>query len=107
MPREARWFAAYKGSPSKAFRQARVNVPPAWIERANASRKNYEETVVKAMKALKILRVKRPRAKATIRRAEKELRLALKLWEEKYQKEVFYNGVRVLMELQRNGKSDR
>jgi len=43
----------------------------------------------------------------TIKNAENGLREALKRWELAYQKENFYNGVRALMELQRNGKSDR
>jgi hypothetical protein len=53
------------------------------------------------------LRLKRPNATATIRAAEKELTAALKDWELAYQKEMFYNGVRVLMELQRKGESSR
>ncbi|MBP1636756.1 MAG: hypothetical protein H6Q10_3330 [Acidobacteria bacterium] len=107
MPREARLFAACKGSPSKAITKRVANIPPSWIERANASRKTYEPTLVKAMRKLQTLRRKRPRAKVTIAEAEKELRRALKTWELRYQKEMFYNGVRVLMELERSGESRR
>lgn len=107
MPRQARLFEVCKGSPSKAIRKAVANVPPAWIDRAHASRKNLEPAVVKAMRKLSRLRLQRPGAKVTIKNADKELRDALKKWELAYQKETFYNGLRALMELQRNGTSDR
>jgi len=107
MPREARLFEACKGSPSKAIRKAVANVPPAWIQRANESRKKLEPAIVKAMRKLYGLRVKRPNAKVTIKAADKELRNALEKWELAYRKEVFYNGVRVLMELNRSGVSER
>lgn len=107
MPRQAKLFEACKGSPSKAIRKGVANVPPAWIERAHDSRKSLEPSIVKAIQILKKLRLKRPRAKMTIKNAENGLREALKRWELAYQKENFYNGVRALMELQRNGKSDR
>jgi hypothetical protein len=107
MPREAKLFDACDGSPSRAIRKAVANVPPAWIKRANNSRKNREPAVVEAMRKLFKLRTTRPKAKVTIKAAEKELTAALKDWEEAYEKEMFYNGVRVLMELQRDGESDR
>lgn len=107
MPRQAKLFDACKGSPSKAIRKAVANVPPAWIERAHDSRKGLEPPVVKTMRELSRLRLQRPGARVTIKAAEKELRETLKKWELAYEKENFYNGLRVLMELQRNGKSDR
>jgi len=107
MPREAKLFDASDGSPSKAIRKTVANVPPAWIDRAHESRKKLEPAVVKAMRKLTRLRLQRPGAKVTIKAADKELRGTLKKWELAYQKENFYNGLRVLMELQRNGTSDR
>jgi len=107
MPREAKLFDACGGSPSRAIRKAVANVPPAWIQRANNSRKNREPEVVKAMRRLFKLRTTRPNAMVTIKAADRELTAALKDWEEAYEKEMFYNGVRVLMELQRDGESDR
>ncbi|HSL23226.1 MAG TPA: hypothetical protein VK886_16985 [Vicinamibacterales bacterium] len=107
MPREAKLFEVSRGLPSRAFRKGVANVPPAWIKRARASRKNREPAVVRAMKKLYKLRVTRPHATATIKTAERELIAALKSWEIAYEKEMFYNGVRVLMELQRDGASNR
>lgn len=107
MPRQARLFEACKGSPSRAMRKAVANVPPAWIERAHESRKRLEPAVVKALRKLSRLRLQRPGARVTIKMADKELRQTLKRWEVAYQKENFYNGLRVLMELQRTGDSDR
>lgn len=107
MAREARLFEACKGSPAKAIYKAVPNVPPAWIERARSSRKSREPAVVKAMRKVYRLRVARPNAKVTIRAADQSLRGALRAWELAYQKESFYNGVRVLMELQRDGESER
>jgi hypothetical protein len=48
---------------------------------------------------------KSPNAHATIRIASKELRTVLGRWETAYNKESFYRGLRVLLELQRNGSS--
>ena len=108
MPREAKLFDACDGSPSKAIRKTVANVPPAWIHwRADESRKKLEPAVVKAMRKVSRLRLQRPGAKVTIEGADKELRGTLKKWELAYRKENFYNGLRVLMELQRNGASDR
>jgi len=44
-------------------------------------------------------------ARAAIRNAQKELRVLLNRWEIAYRKENFYRGIRVLLELQRNGSS--
>ena len=107
MPRQARLFEACKGSPSRAITKAVANVPPAWIERAHESRKGLEPAVVKAMRKMERLRLQRPGATVTIKKAEKERRETLKKWELAYQKENFYNGLRVLMELERTGQSDR
>ena len=44
---------------------------------------------------------------ATIKAAEKELRIPLNAWEVAYRKESFYNGLRALLEISRNGESRR
>jgi hypothetical protein len=59
------------------------------------------------MKKLRRLRKTRPKARFTIRLAEKELRALLKAWETAYRKESFYNGLRALLEISRNGASRR
>jgi len=107
MPREAKLFESVKGSPVRALRRLNANIPPNWILRARRSRKSLEPGIVEAMKKLKRLRAKRPRAHATIKAADRELTLLLKAWELAYQKEVFYNGLRALLEIGRTGKSRR
>ena len=91
MPREAGLFEAAGGSPVEAFfllREEGGNIPPMWIERASESRKNREERLAELL-------------------AENSLDAlqALRDWELSYRKECFYYGLRVLLELARNGKS--
>lgn len=53
MPREASLFGETKGSPLEAYlllRQDGGNIPPAWIDRANSSRKNREKALANALK---------------------------------------------------------
>jgi hypothetical protein len=91
MPREARLFDETGGSALEAYlllRQDGGNIPPAWIDRANAARKNREKALAQALgknslDALPLLRD----------------------WELAYRKECFYYGIRALMELQRSGKT--
>jgi hypothetical protein len=64
-----------------------------------------EPEVAAAFQSFMWLKKNRPRARAAIRNAQKELRLALNRWEIAYQKENFYRGIRILLELQRNGSS--
>ena len=106
MPREPRLFNASKGSPTRGFLRLHGNLPPSWIDRASASRKALEPEVLKAMRRLKQLRLKRPNARVTIRVAAGELRDSLKRWEGAYQKECFYYGIRVLLELERDGSTE-
>jgi hypothetical protein len=107
MPREARLFEAVKGSPARALLRMHANVPPNWIVRARRSRKAIEPDVVEAIRKLETLRRRRPKARATIRAAEQQLRTLLKVWDERYRKESFYNGLRALLELSRNGATRR
>lgn len=105
MPREARLFTSSAGSPVRGFLKLRANIPPRWIENARTSRKRNEAGIVSALGKLRRLQKYHPRAKARIRAATSELRAALKLWETAYRKEVFYRGIRVLLEIKRDGAS--
>ena len=107
MPREARLFESANGSPARALLKLHANIPPNWILRARRSRKSLEPDVLRALKKLQGIRKRRPKARATIRAAEQELRSVLKAWEVAYQKESFYNGLRALLEVTRAGKSRR
>ena len=105
MPREARLFERYHGAPTKAFLKLTANIPPNWIDRARKARKSREDDLVKAMHRLHDLQENRPRAAAAIKAAKLSLKVLLKDWETSYQKECFYYGLRVLLELSREGKS--
>jgi hypothetical protein len=105
MPREAKLFASSAGSAVRAFLKFRANIPPRWIKNARTSRKRVEPEIVRALGALKRLRKNRPNARVAIKMAAKNLRTVLNHWEMAYSKESFYRGLRVLLELQRNGSS--
>jgi hypothetical protein len=107
MPRPARLFERFDGSPAKALPKMTANIPPNWIERARAARKSREDDLARAMQKLQRLQDDRPRATVTIKAARAELRVLLKDWEFSYRKESFYNGLRILLELSRDGKSER
>jgi hypothetical protein len=105
MPREAKLYASSSGSVVRGFLKFRANIPPRWIKNARASRKRVEQEIARTIVVLERLRKTRPNAHATIRIAAKELRTVLERWETAYNKESFYRGLRVLLELQRNGSS--
>jgi len=105
MPREAKLFVSSSGSVVRGFLKFRANIPPRWIQNAKNSRKRVEPEVARAFDTLKRLRKARPNARVTIRNASKDLRTVLQRWETAYNKEGFYRGLRVLLELQRNGSS--
>jgi hypothetical protein len=105
MAREAKLFDRHDGSPARGFLKFAGNLPPKWIERAQASRKGREPAIVKAVQELRRLRVKRPNARVTIKNAAVALRHTLRDWELAYRKECFYRGIRALLELQRDGKT--
>jgi hypothetical protein len=107
MPREARLFDSANGSPIRALSRLQGNIPPNWIGRARRSRKDLEPDLVAAMNKVRKLRKNRPKAQATIKAAEQELRSQLKAWELAYRKETFYNGLRALLEISRNGETRR
>ena len=106
MPREAKLFSSSAGSAVRGFLKFRANIPPRWIRNARTSRKRIEPEIAGALRSFKHLRKARPRARATIRNAQKELRAALNQWEINYAKENFYRGIRILLELQRDGSSN-
>jgi hypothetical protein len=107
MPREAKLFDSAKGSPARALFRLQGNIPPNWIARAKGSRKSLEPDLVTAMRKVRRLRKSRPKAHATIRAAGQELKVLLKAWETAYRKETFYNGLRALLEISRDGVTRR
>jgi hypothetical protein len=107
MPREAKLFNSSAGSPVRGFLKLSANVTPRWIENARVSRKNLEPEVSNRLRQLKSLLKRRPGAKVAIKQARKDVRSSLNLWEIAYSKESFYRGVRILLEIQRDGSSTR
>lgn len=91
MPREATLFETTGGSVVEAFWALRTegkNIPPKWIERSRVSRKNREKKLAKLIRANNLDAV-----------------ADLKSWETAFKKEFFYTGLRILLELERQGKS--
>jgi hypothetical protein len=105
MPRQAKLFVASGGSVVRGYQKFRANIPPRWIKNARSSRKRIEPEIAEGLRSLERLRRNRPRARVAIRNAQKELRSVLDRWEMAYRKESFYRGIRVLLELQREGSS--
>jgi hypothetical protein len=54
---------------------------------------------------LRIIQRNRPRAQVALKNASKQFKAVLSGWETAYNKENFYRGIRILLELQRNGFS--
>ena len=91
MPREAGLFEKSGGNVVKAYhilRQNSSNIPPNWIKRSKESRKNRQTKLGKQLQSKSIDAVP-----------------FLEDWEIAYQKECFYYGLRVLLELERHGKT--
>jgi hypothetical protein len=91
MSREAGLFESAKGSPLRGYimlKKGGGNVPPQWISRSQTSRQGRQKAVANAFRKRGIEGI------ATIEE-----------WEVAYKKECFYRGIRILMELDRNGKS--
>jgi len=105
MAREARLFVSSSGSPTRGFLKFKANIPPRWIKNAQRSRKRIEPEIVQALHSAASLRKNRPRAQVALNKAKRELRVVLSRWEAAYTKENFYRGIRILLELQRNGSS--
>ena len=105
MPREAKLFASSSGSAVRGYLKFRANIPPRWIGNARTSRKRIEPVIAEAFRSFKLLRKNRPRARVALRNAQKDLRAVLSRWQIAYDKESFYRGIRILLEIQRNGSS--
>lgn len=92
MPREAALFELAGGSPLKGYmilkKNGGGNIPPQWVERAAESRRNRHEEVTR-----------------TLRKGSVAEYHVLEDWDLAFRKESFYRGIRVLMELERNGKT--
>ena len=105
MPREAKLFSSSAGSTVRGFIKFRANIPPRWIKNARNSRKRLEPEIVEALRSVKSIRRNRPRAQVALKTAKKQFKTVLSRWETAYNKENFYRGIRILLELQRNGSS--
>ena len=105
MPREAKLFLSSSGSAVRGFFNFPANIPPRWIGNAQKSRKRIEPEIVKALRSVKSIQRNRPRAQVALRNANKQFKAVLSRWETAYNKENFYRGIRILLELQRNGSS--
>jgi hypothetical protein len=105
MPREAKLFSSSAGSAVRGFIKFRANIPPRWIKNARNSRKRLEPEIVEALRSVKSIRRNRPRAQVALKTAKKQFKTVLSRWETAYNKENFYRGIRILLELQRNGSS--
>jgi len=106
MPREAKLFSSSAGSVVRAYFKFRANIPPRWIHNARTSRKRLEPEIVRNLRSLKQLRKTRPRARVALKAAQAGLKQVLQRWELAYNKENFYRGIRILLELERNGTSN-
>jgi hypothetical protein len=105
MPREAKLFLSSSGSAARGFLRFRANIPPRWIKNAQKSRKRIEPEIVQALRSVQSIQRNRRRAKVALKEASKQFRAVLRRWETAYNKENFYRGIRILLELQRNGSS--
>jgi hypothetical protein len=103
--REAKLFVSSAGSAVRGFMKFRANIPPRWIKNARNSRKQLEPEIVEALRSVQSIRRNRPRAHVALKNANKQLKAILNRWETAYNKENFYRGIRVLLELQRHGSS--
>jgi hypothetical protein len=93
MSKEATLFEEAHGSPLEGYFLLRArggNIPPNWIKHARQSRKQREEATATALKQGDWWEI-----------------TTLRDWELSYRKECFYRGIRVLMELEREGSSSR
>ncbi len=106
MPRQAKLFLSSSGSAARGFLKFRANIPPRWIKNARNSRKRIEPELVEALRSVTLIRRNRPRAQVALKNANSKLKAVLGRWETAYNKEHFYRGIRILLELQRDGSSN-
>jgi len=91
MPREAELFDSTNGNLFIAYlalREQGANIPPAWIERARASRKKREKDLASLLNAGKL-----------------DAANHIREWELYYRKECFYYGLRALLDMERTGRT--
>jgi hypothetical protein len=105
MPREPTFFCQALDRAARGFLRFRANIPPRWIKNAQKSRKWIEPEIVDALSSLRSIQRNRPRAYVAIKNISQQLKAVLSRWEIAYEKENFYRGIRILLELQRNGTS--
>ena len=105
MPREAKLFLSSSGSVVRGFLKFRANIPPRWIKNARSSRKRLEPEIAKALRNVRTVQLKRPHARVVLKQVKHRAKTVMAQWETAYQKENFYRGIRVLLELERNGSS--
>jgi hypothetical protein len=92
MPRAAELFETANGDILLAYlliKNSGANIPSEWITRTNKTRKKSEKDLGKLMKNNSL----------------NSLPL-LNEWRMLYQKECFYTGLHILLELEKRGKSD-
>jgi hypothetical protein len=105
MPRKAKLFVSSSGSAARGFLKLRANIPPRWIKNAKKSRKRIEPEIVEALRSVRNIQTHRPRAQVALKDANHHFKAVLGRWEIAFNKENFYRGIRILLELQRNGSS--
>ena len=105
MPREAKLFLSSSGSAVRGFFKFRANIPPRWIKNAQKSRKRIEPEIVEALRSVRRIQRNRPRAQVALKNTHRQFKAVLCRWETAYDKESFHRGIRILLELQRNGSS--
>jgi hypothetical protein len=91
MPREATLFESTDGNIFLAYlvlREGGANIPPDWIKRSQATRRNREKEMAKQLRAGKLNAAN-----------------LIRSWEVAYRKECFYRGLRALLEIGRQGKT--
>lgn len=93
MPRDAALFEEANGSPLEGYILLKAeggNIPPRWITNARHSRRSRQAKIAKHLKS-----------------GGWQHLVTVREWETSYQKECFYRGIRILLELERNGQSAR
>jgi hypothetical protein len=105
MPREARLFTSSAGSVVRGYLKFRANIPPRWIRNARVSRKSIEPEISQGFRSVKRLRTRRRRARRCTSECAEGIALGLGSLGASLPQGEFYRGIRVLLELQRDGSS--
>jgi hypothetical protein len=87
----------------KVFLRLTGNLPPNWIEPCDGVTEGARTRRAQGNAPTQTVAQETPNARVTIRDAARDLRLILRQWGIAYQKECFYYGLRVLLELERAG----